>query len=387
MRVFRRNAPRLRDLLAFQVAPPALEALPLGRLDSPPPGAPSPSAIVPVPYSRLPGYRLRAPFLGDSLDEVYLPSMPPEAVPEIDLNQLELEALRRRVQQRDGYARLVLPDADTTDAESTNRRRARLVVYRAIDAMGGMDALLALKEMHVRVWIVSSEHRLPDHTYVSLPPYAYPVSRWDFRERDEASWEQVQVAISTDPGKPNPPYVFRNPARDLWAYDLLFPNLWALVLSGMPSRLRDQREAGWAARWHFVDRFLGAGVELAYIGRERYGRRLADVIRVSDRPYGFFFEAFFDTHTALLVGTREGLSPWEQQLFRDLCRRQGSGPCRPPVWETTYADYNKVQGVLTAHRMRRRIYPPSLLRPSSSTVLLKVAYNADELDDAAPDVP
>jgi len=388
VRVFRRSAPRLRDLLAFRTAPPSLDVRPIGQLESPAPGAPSPSAIVAVPYSQLPGHRLPFAALGDSTYQVGAPlPQQPETPSELDLNQLALTALRRRLEDHDEYARLVLPDADTTDSSSGNRRRARMVIYKAIAAMGGIDALLAIRQMHAHVWILSSEDWRPGGIRAVVPVYTYPVSRWHFSKDGRGTREPVHVEISTDPQTPNPPYALRNPARELAAYDRYFRRQWAGVFTGLPSRLFTQRKAGRWARWHFLDRFLGAGVALTYLGSERYGQGYAHVVRVDDRQYGFYFEAFFDTETHLLRGTREGLSPWEQQLYRDRCRRTGRLPCRPPVWETRYSDYAEVDGVLTAHRLERQLSQSGRLDSRLLTVLLKVAYRADQLDDTAPEPP
>ncbi|MFC1526017.1 hypothetical protein ACFL6X_04305, partial [Candidatus Latescibacterota bacterium] len=352
------------------------------------------SAIIPVPLSQLPGFRLALPGLGDTTlvpPKLLVPR--PDVVDELDLDELALEGLRRRIEERERYARIQVYDADTTDAESRNRRRARQVVERAIEAMGGMDSLLAIREMRAHVWIEASEHVIPATLEVPMQvypraPYAYPVARWFFKGWDTFVEEPIRVEASTDPAVVNPPYVFLNPRTSLTRYDLLFPNQWAILLP----EARQLREQGRGARWHFVDRFLGEGVSISYVGRERYrspsGPMPVDVIQVNDRQYGDLIEALFDRDTGLLTCLREGLNPEEEERYR-VARSQRRGGVSPranvPTWDTQYDDYRPVNGVLTAHLLRRI----RLLRgspPIKVTVRLKVAYNGAFPDASPPEL-
>lgn len=395
VRVFRMEQRRLDDLLIFQPPPPDLPDRAADRLGSPEAGHRRPSAIVAIPYEFLsaPGVPLSAS--GDSVYEVGTPHWsPPEAIVDLDLNTLELEALRRRLAERDSHTRLSLLEADTTDAESRNRRRARSVVERAIEAMGGMDALLAIVEMRVHVWVLSREHVIPGvgrapTTYLTVPAYVYPVTQLRYRGVADLTEERVKVEVSLDPGVANPVYADRNPARELNRYDLLFRNIWGVVMWRMPAELRDRREAGRAERWHFLDRYLGSGVQLTYLGDELLRQRPVEVIRVDDSEFGNYMEALFDVHTGLLAATREGLSPGEQQLYRRTRLREGRSGVNqrvPPVWETLYGDYRDVQGVLTAHRLHRG-FGHTGQTTLKLAVCLQVAYNGAEPDDTPPAVP
>jgi hypothetical protein len=68
-----------------------------------------------------------------------------------ELNEQELLQHVRRVGERARYGRLRLPDGDTTDAESQNRRQAQEIVDRAIQAMGGLERMLAVRDKAVVV--------------------------------------------------------------------------------------------------------------------------------------------------------------------------------------------------------------------------------------------
>jgi hypothetical protein len=176
------------------------------------------------------------------------------------------------------------------------------------------------------------------------------VARWHYKGLDTFVNERIRVEVSLDPGMPIEKYVFRNPAVTRNKYEWLFNYRW-LVIQG----IGPHRQQGEAARWHFIDRFLGEGIVLSYIGIEEFNFQQVEVIHVDDRRYGHYFEAFFNRHTGLLLATREGLTPAEQERYR---RTNGR---RPPVTNTVYQDYRPVQGVLTSHRLKRsqkRPVPP-----------------------------
>jgi hypothetical protein len=152
-----------------------------------------------------------------------------------------------------------------------------------------------------------------------------------------------------------------------------------------------QREQGEATRWHFIDHFLGEGVEIYYLGSEEYrnpyprhetdledrGRgRLVDVIQVVDERFGQLQEALFDQETGLLLALHEGLTPEEQRWYMMRYARKS------PVWMTTFGNYQPVQGVLTPHRLVRGSNEP----PVFVAIHLKIAYNGDEPDRTEPDV-
>ena len=62
------------------------------------------------------------------------------------------------------------------------------------------------------------------------------------------------------------------------------------------------RHRGEEVRWHFIDRFLGEGVALDYLGQERSRDGTCyEVLLVDDRKFGHYFEALFDCRTVLLA--------------------------------------------------------------------------------------
>lgn len=308
-----------------------------------------------------------------------------------DFDSLAIARVRRLAEERESYARFRLFefDADTTDEESRRRSRARQIVERAIEAMGGRAALVKIREMKARVWVEATEYWIPGAGCVSVQSYAYPVAIWYYTARGTFTNQHIEVKLSLDPNVPNPSYVLRPPCN-LGSYYYLFDSRWSFPLLPTPlvpqevrelqkaGKLREQGEAG---RWHFIDRFLGEGIDLSYIGAERFESQIqlgsgsiqgrpVDVIRVEDEKYGSLCEAFFDQETGLLLAVREGLTPAEQQLYMRAYRRT------PPVWTTIYGNYKPIHGVLTPHRLVR----------SGLIVHLKIAYNGEEPDPSVPDI-
>jgi hypothetical protein len=362
-----------------------MERLPAPELPPSPASLPLPD----IPLAALPSL---LPPLPEPVDTISVPTKPDFRAPQTplpDLDELALEAVRKLATERQVYARLYLADADTTDQASQRRRRAEQVVERAIRAMGGRPALLALKEMRARIWIEAWEHVLPPMP--KRPPivsnvgtYLYPVATWHFKGWHTFVNRRVQVKFSFDPKVPNENYTSYNPAITLDRYLRLFEHRW-LFFAEQPRLLPLQGEA---TRWHFIDRFLGEGVVLYYLGEEIFQDQPVDVIRVDDRRYGHFLEAFFSRSTGLLVATREGLFPTEQQRYL----QQYQMP--PPTWNTLHTKYRTVQGVLVPHRLTRS--GPScpqcggVMRRSNRTIevtiQLKIAYNGQELESSAPNL-
>ena len=193
-----------------------------------------------------------------------------------------------------------------------DRDRALEVVERAIKAMGGRKRLLAIREMSAMVWIEANLKEL----------------------------ERGGVVLTVIPVPP----------------------------------LAAMRHRGEEVRWHFVDRFMGEGVALDYLGQERSRDGTCyDVLLVDDRKFGHYFEALFDCRTSLLTVTREKLTPNEEQWFR-----RTKSKSKPPTWITVYDRYQEVQGVLTPHRWKRT------LRRTTLSVYLQWAYNGAELSTAEP---
>lgn len=255
-----------------------------------------------------------------------------------DLNRLALRAMRERAKQEEQYVRFYLEAVTPGTAAYKSRQRAEEIVERAIAAMGGDRALASIKGARVKMSIEAWDHRM-GREVLQVSPYLYPVSNRHYKVWGEVTdislQEERGQAVVADRG--------RNPAESLSRYYRLFNLRWDFLA---PAR-RQSRQIGEMRRWHFFDRFFGEGVVLRYIQTERFRDRLTDVIRVDDTLYGNYYDAIFSRSTGLLVATRDGLTAAEQRDYRQQYHR------RPPVWTTTYEDYEAVQGILTPRRIER----------------------------------
>jgi hypothetical protein len=310
-------------------------------------------------------------------------TFPVPPLPEVDLDALLVAKLRRELAEREQYARFELPDADTTDAQSRRRSRARQIVERAIAAMGGREALEKIREMKARVWIEALEDVVVTYSgtrvwhveLIAVSPFAFPVAIWEFGPRGF-----VDTPIHSPPLTPDNPYLTRNPSHSKRRYSSLFETRWAFF----PAGKRQLREKGESMRWQFIEHFLGESVELVYVGTEKLGEATVEVIRVEDYRYGGHSEAFFDQETGLLSVSRDGLMPAEQQWYTENHRQF------PPVWTTLYLNYRPVQGVLMPHTLRRS--GPSCpdcqgsvtTRTAETAVHLTIGVNGQEPDTATP---
>lgn len=328
------------------------------------------------------GLPLGAPGTGGILGEkAAIFPVPP--LPEVDLDALLVAKLRQELAEREQYARFELPDADTTDEHSRRRSRARQIVERAIAAMGGREALAKIREMKERVWMEALEDVVVTYSgtrvwhteLIPMAPYPYPVAIWQY-----GATGFVDTPIHSPPLTPDNPYLTRNPSHSKRRYSSLFESRWAFF----PAGKRQLREKGESVRWQFVEHFLGENVEIAYIGAEQLGEATVEAIRVEDYRYGSHSEAFFDQETGLLVASRDGLIPTEQQWYTENHRQF------PPVWTTLYLNYRPVQGVLMPHALRRS--GPSCpecqgsvtTRTAEMAVHLTIGVNGQEPDPATP---
>ena len=300
---------------------------------------------------------------------------------DVNIDSLLLARMAAEGDFREDYVRF--PLANT----GADRDRALEVIERAIEAMGGMKRLLAIREMSAMVWIEANLKELEKETplwqggvaltVIPVPPYLYPVATWHYEglgDRAVFKKERYKVEISFDPAVPNPSYVSKNPKLQRRIFEELFNDRWRRYRGNLPPSLAAARHRGEAVRWHFIDRFMGEGVALDYLGQER--RRdgtCYEVVLVDDRKFGHYFEALFDCRTALLAVTREKLTPQEEQWFR-----QANPKVKPPTWVTAYARYQEVQGVLTPHRWKRG------QGRNTISVYLQWAYNGAELSTAEP---
>ena len=294
---------------------------------------------------------------------------------DVDIDSLLLAHMAAEENFREDYVRFPLlnPGAD--------RDRALEVVERAIEAMGGMKRLLAIREMSAMVWIECNLEEIERGGVVlkviPVPPYLYPVATWHYEgwgDRAVSTKERYKVEVSFDPAVPNPSYVSRNPKLQRGMFEELFNDRWRRYRNILPPDLAAMRHRGEEVRWHFIDRFMGEGVALDHLEQERHRDGTChDVVLVDDRKFGHYFEVLFDCRTALLAKTREKLTPQEEQWFR-----QANPKVKPPTWVTVYDRYQEVQGVLTPHRWKRT------LGGNTISVYLQWAYNDAELSTAEP---
>ena len=294
------------------------------------------------------------------------------------LDTLALAAEEQRRSERERYARLYLGDADTTDTESQRRRRARAIVERAIAAMGGRERLSSIVEMRAHVWIEAWRHVIefpPPPHIIHIGNYVYPIEEWHYDRSGQFASHSLQMQGS------DLPQLAHNPAINRLLYTRLFSYRWLFL----EQRAKELRLEGEAARWHFIDRFFAEGIVLHYIGSKPFAGQNVDAIRVDDRRYGHFFEAFFAQKSGLLLGVREGLTPGEAAAYKRRYQK------RPPTWTTIYTKYKRVSGVLTPHRLTRlgpecpHCYGPDK-RAVQLSIQLKIAYGEDEPDPTPPDL-
>ena len=307
----------------------------------------------------------------------------------VDLDQQQIEAVQRLRDLYGSYARVWLPDPDTTDQQSVLENRARAIVAAALEAMGGTEKLLKIHTMDVLVWIVASEHATSTGS-INVSPYAYPVGLWRFDDAPRGRKDLEPFAIDLRQ-TPLPAYATRTPGRSRGLYYQLYEARW---LQSSPPPTRKFRERSEGIYWHIAHRFLDEGVRLAYLGLSNHTDRRAQLglssftgrqvhrIRVEDSKFGRTYEAFFDVKTALLVSIREELLDLERQWYRQ--QRRGLR-ARPPVWITTFDRYEEIEGVLLPHRMHRTDGRSSV-GSSGSTILLNIGLNGEQPDLIVPEL-
>ena len=300
-------------LWAYQrwAAEPVLRALRPARFEL----APSlePERFEPAPRATVPEVVMEQLRLAELMMEAQLPEVamaPPSLVleslaPEPDLEaeaKLGLALLpadtlsyedaltdlyRRKLVELHGRRIRVLPLADTTSEAGRRRNRAREIIDRAIEAMGGLERLRAVRDKRVEV------------------------KRWDDGRQ---SWESAGVRsyLSGDRFRLDigPRLARGYDGRRSWYlhYGLLLPP-------------RDERYN--AERWDFLTRFRGEGLVVEYVGPRKGNYRTLEAVRVIDTVFGRERLAYFDVADSLLYAEVEG----------------GRA--------TTYRRYRETQGVLT----------------------------------------
>lgn len=293
----------------------------------------------------------------------------------VDLKPSELDAVRRLRDLYGSYARVWLPDVDTTDQQSVVENLARAIVAEALEAMGGTERVLKIHRMDVLVWIRAEEHQT-SMGLQNVAPYAYPIAFWHFDDGPDAQWETSPVAIDLTQ-IPLPLYATRIPGASRSVYYRVFEGRWLLKT---PPPTRKHRQRSERIYWHLAHRFLDEGIRLAYAGTGTFAQRAVQQIVVTDSKFGRQYEAFFDTKTKLLIGIREEMSDFEQKWFRQ--QRMGKR-ARPPVWTTHFEEYQEVEGVLLPTRWRRT---DGTTIGGPSTILLNYGLNGAQPDMAIPEL-
>ena len=204
------------------------------------------------------------------------------------LEQMQMQMVRMRSEELEQYARLWVPDADTTDQESRDRLLARQIVLAAVGAMGGMEALLEIRDMQYQ-------------------------GRF---HKSYGTWSRYALYL---------------PARATLIYDghRGFVDLFGEVYPLKGEGLREVQRR--AERWDFLSRYLGDGVSLRYLGTRQSVRQEAThhVVLVEDLKFGGRpFRALFDSETKLLA-TEE----YVDRHPRFLLHRRDYGPVkRAWIW-------------------------------------------------------
>ena len=378
VRLLRLPPPLVVPQSAFTADSPRLLQHRLERLELPAgPESPNPPESIPkvVGVGKLP---VITPFAELAIDtsEVAAKARKFQASPvEMpDLNELALRAVRERAKQAEQYVRFYLEAVTPGTAAYKSRQRAEEIVERAIAAMGGRRALASIKGVRVKTSIEAWDHRTGREVR-QVEPYLYPVSNRHYK-----GWGEVTDIPLKEKRGPAVAAAMRNPAESLSRYYRLFSLRWDFLTPAS----RQSRQMGEMRRWHFFDRFFGEGVVLRYIQTERFRDRLTDVIRVDDTLYGNYYEALFSRNTGLLIATRDGLTAAEQRDYRQNYRQ------KPPVWTTTYEDYEAVQGILTPRRIERtgpncpscRIVDAGTIRSVTIITYTETTYDIKGADDS-----
>lgn len=369
-----RKLPDLFWTPRFQAGDPDLPDPLMDKLASPSPSPPrtrldhSPS-ILPIPRIYLP----------ESLGEPAGTGARPEEFVAGDLDLPTLEELEMAAALRKGrwerYERFAYLPLALIDSTTASQRMARRIVMRAVEAMGGVAALARITRLQKRVWVEAHEHVAGRRT-IPKKMFLYPVETWRASGFDSLEKRPVPIEVSFDLDRPNAEYQVYNPARTLEEYGRLVASVWH-SWPLLPEEAMRLRRRGRENRWHFLDRYLGEGIGLEYLGREQLqrdrgrnvtGRARVDVVEVRDYEFGTYLRASFDVETGLLIATREGLNPAEEDWYRPRF------PGEPPAWTTEYGDYRPVQDVLMPHRMEA--YDDW---PLSVVLRLEIAANDDTL--------
>ena len=275
--------------------------------------------------------------LGGRPDEIIL-----ETPPLSSLEEIKVEAFRRKLEARKQNRWLQLVDADTTDEESWRKRYAQQIVDEAIAAMGGLKALTGIRDMQIRkkikYWLVIANPAGGEPWVDAAPSYLL-----------EAEYEHKR------------PYKYRERTRTktMTGYD---GEIGWRSGYGRARQLEGEellRVKVKAERWDFLSQFKGDGISLRYISEEEFTEATyqhspepVHIIEVNDMKYGDQQYAVFDRQSHLLTAMVNPL---------------GSKKIPPPIWITRYSDYRKVGEILFPHATHR--YNAQSIGPSEHVSL------------------
>ena len=217
------------------------------------------------------------------------PGLGPALLPGDTLSYEEAltDLYRRKLVELRGRRIMVLPLADTTSEAGRRRSRAREIIDRAIEAMGGLERLRAIRDKRIRV------------------------EQWKVRRQ---IWEQTEVRSYLRGQR------YRLDLRPRLARGYDGRQSWYFYY-GLLVPPRDETYN--AERWDFLTRFRGDGVVVEYVGRQQLQLWTLEAVRVIDTKFGRQRLAYFDMENGLLHSEVEGTRT------------------------TIYRQYREVQGVLT----------------------------------------
>ena len=188
------------------------------------------------------------------------------------LDDILLETEHQRAEEKTGYARRWMSDADTTDADRRSREKAEEIVNRAIEAMGGMDRLLQVQDMHTEIEIYNPR----DFLWIPSGERLFYQGRKFMENLPEGKTRGYD-------------------GERAWAYR------YGLSSPTHAGLLKRQAE-----RWDFISRFKGEGIALHYLGKITLADgESAHAIQVDDRKYGFLREAYFSPSSHLLIAEKQ----------------------------------------------------------------------------------
>ena len=211
------------------------------------------------------------------------PGLKPDILPgdTLSYDSALADLYRRKLVELHGRRIRVLPLADTTSEAGRRRSRAREIIDRAIEAMGGLERLQAVRDKRVRVERWDSERQI-----------WHPM---DVRSYLRGRRYRVDTAPDVARG---------HDGRQSWylRYGLLLPP-------------RD--ESYNAERWDFLSRFRGDGVIVEYEGRRQMQYRTLEAVRVIDTKFGRQRLAYFDVEDSLLYAEVEGGRTTTYRQYRE----------------------------------------------------------------------